>query len=91
MGIEPVLETREMDEATFNASPVESNRIWISGRPMEEWLNGSVGSSACCSVCGDSECRTVEVEGSSYEVIPEALLIKAGLIAALALNSPRSE
>lgn len=50
---------------------------------MEAWLNGTVCSSRCCSVCGDSECRTVEVEGASYEVIPEALLVKAGLIAAL--------
>lgn len=48
---------------------------------MEAWLNGAVGSSRCCSVCGDSECRTVEIEGASYEVIPEALLVKAGLIA----------
>lgn len=87
LGIVPVLETREIDEATFQATPGESNRIWIAGKPMEAWLNGAVGSSRCCSVCGDSECRTVEVEGASYEVIPEALLVKAGLIAALNVNA----
>ncbi|ABX19333.1 MULTISPECIES: DUF2703 domain-containing protein [Burkholderia] len=91
LGIEPVLERREIDEATFKATPAESNRIWIAGKPMEAWLNGTVGSSRCCSVCGDTECRTVEVEGASYEVIPEALLVKAGLIAALTLNAQGSK
>ncbi|MPW15515.1 DUF2703 domain-containing protein [Paraburkholderia sp. CNPSo 3157] len=83
LGIEPALETRSIDEATFKANPSESNRIWIAGKPMEEWLKGSAGTSRCCSVCGDSECRTVNIEGTAYEVIPEALLVKAGLIAAL--------
>lgn len=87
VGIEPVLETREIDEATFKTAPAESNRVWIAGKPMEAWLNGTVGSSRCCAVCGDAECRTVEIEGASYEVIPEALLVKAGLIAALTLNA----
>ena len=87
LGIEPILETREIDEAAFKANPSESNRIWIAGKPVEEWLNASVGSSRCCSVCGDSECRTVEVEGATYEVVPEELLVKAGLIAALTINT----
>jgi len=80
LGIEPVLETREIDEAAFKAKPAESNRIWIAGKPIEEWVNTSVGSSPCCSVCGDSECRTVDVGGATYEVVPEELLVKAGLI-----------
>ncbi len=63
LGIEPTLETREIDEQAFKADPSESNRIWIAGRPMEEWLGANVGRSRCCSVCGDSECRTVEVGG----------------------------
>ncbi|MGT2490314.1 DUF2703 domain-containing protein [Cupriavidus basilensis] len=46
-----------------------------------------VGSSPCCSVCGDSECRTVDVGGTSYEVVPEELMVKAGLIAALTINA----
>lgn len=91
LGIEPVLETREIDEAAFKANPSESNRIWIAGKPMEEWLNASVGSSRCCSVCGDSECRTVDVEGATYEVIPEGLLVKAGLIAALTMNAQQDK
>lgn len=90
LGIEPVLETREIDEATFKANPSESNRIWIAGKPMEEWLNATVGSSRCCSVCGDSECRTVDLGGSSYEVVPEEWLVKAGLIAALTMNAQQN-
>ncbi|MEN7527583.1 DUF2703 domain-containing protein (plasmid) [Cupriavidus basilensis] len=89
LGIEPVLETREIDDATFKANPSESNRIWIAGKPMEEWVNASVGSSPCCSVCGDSECRTVDVGGTAYEVVPEDLLVKAGLIAALTMNAEK--
>ncbi|WP_151447198.1 DUF2703 domain-containing protein [Lacisediminimonas profundi] len=82
LGIDPMLEVKELDVKSFEANPSESNRIWIGGRPMEEWLDASVGSSPCCSVCGDSKCRTVEVEGNTFEVIPEKLLVKASLVAA---------
>ena len=81
LGIEPTLETREIDEESFKANPSESNRIWIAGRPMEEWLGAGVGRSRCCSVCGESECRTVEVQGTTFETIPASLVIKAGLVA----------
>lgn len=87
LGIEPHLEIREIDEQSFKANPSESNRIWISGRPMEEWLGASVGSSRCCSVCGTSECRTVEIEGTTFETIPEALFLRAALVAASQLLS----
>ncbi|HSL78949.1 MAG TPA: DUF2703 domain-containing protein [Pseudolabrys sp.] len=82
LGIEPVLEVREVAGNIFKANPGESNRIWIGGRPMEEWLGATVGSSPCCSVCGDSECRTVEVGGVTFETIPERLFLKAALVAA---------
>ncbi|ANE57964.1 DUF2703 domain-containing protein [Methylomonas sp. DH-1] len=81
LGIEPTLEIREINEKSFKADPSESNRIWIAGRPMEEWLGARVGSSRCCSVCGESECRTVEVEGTTFETIPEKLFLKAALVA----------
>ena len=74
-----------MDEQSFEADPSESNRIWIAGRPMEEWLGASVGSSRCCSVCGTSECRTVEVDGTTFETIPETLFLRAALIASAQL------
>lgn len=89
LGIEPTLETREIDEEEFEANPSESNRIWIAGRPMEEWLGARVGSSRCCSVCGESECRTVEVGGTTFEAIPEELFLKAALVASAQLLAPR--
>lgn len=87
LGIEPSLEIRELDEKSFKSNPSESNRIWIAGKPIEEWLSASVGSSPCCSVCGPSACRTVEVEGFTFEVIPEKLFLKAALLAASQLLS----
>jgi hypothetical protein len=58
---------------------------------MEQWLGASVGSSRCCSVCGDAECRTVEVEGMTFEAIPEALVVRAALLAASHLIGATTE
>ena len=88
LGIQPVLETRVLDEAAFVADPSASNRIWIADRPMEEWLGASVGMSPCCSVCGDLPCRTLEVAGTSFEAIPEDLIVKAALIAVARMIEP---
>lgn len=87
LGIRAVLEERALDQAAFEASPGESNRIWLAGRPLEEWVGGSTGASRCCSVCGDNECRTVEVGGTSFEAVPERLIVAAGLAAAASLLS----
>ena len=49
LGVEPhleIMEIVEIDEAPFTANGPESNRIWIAGKPMEEWLDETVGSSA---------------------------------------------
>ena len=59
LGIEPTRD-REKDEESFKANPSVSNRISIADRPFEEWLGARTGVSQCWSVCGDSECRTVE-------------------------------
>lgn len=91
LNIEPTLETRAIDEQSFKADSSESNRIWIAGRPMEEWLGARVGSSRCCSVCGDSECRTVEIAGATFEAIPEKLFLEAALIASAQLLDPTTE
>jgi len=88
LGITPVLEIRELDQAVFLSQPLDSNRIWIAGQPMEDWIQGRVGSSRCCEECGDQDCRTVEVGGTTYEVIPEELLVRAGLTAASRLLDP---
>ena len=88
LGVRPVLETREIDPATFLQQPDQSNRNWVGGRPLEDWLGARSGSSQCCDACGDAECRTLEIDGTSHEVVPEALLVRAGLIAASQLFDP---
>ena len=82
LGIEPVLETQEIREEAFQADTAESNRVWIAGKPIEDWLGGTVGMSRCCTACGDSDCRTIQIDGETYEAIPQEQFIKAGLIAA---------
>jgi hypothetical protein len=85
LSIEPTLETISLDQDTFDEAPTESNRIWIAGRPLEEWVGAQVSESQCCSVCGDNSCRTLQVDGTTYEAVPESLIVKAGLAAASTL------
>lgn len=82
LGIEVVTEKIELSHAEFSKNPLESNRIWIGDMPLEEWINGKVDQSSCCDVCSPYDCRTVTVEGKTYETIPADLIIKAGLLAA---------
>lgn len=82
LGMKPVLETREIDPADFKGMPSESNRIWIAGRSIEDWLNASVGKSTCCTACGGADCRTLEIGDETFETIPEQLILKAALLAA---------
>lgn len=82
LGIQPRLEIRELDAASFAAAPGESNRIWIAGQPLEHWLAARAGSSPCCAQCGPAECRTLEIGDERFESIPEELLIRAALRAA---------
>lgn len=77
-----VLHRQALTLEQFNQDPGASNRIWIADKPLEEWLGASTGSSPCCSVCGDAQCRTLECNQQSYEAIPPQLIIKAGLLAA---------
>lgn len=82
LGIDPAIEIRELDAKAFTIDPSQSNRIWIDGKPLEQWLSANVSSSRCCNVCGDSECRTIEFDNEVFETIPAELILKAGLIAA---------
>ena len=90
LGILPTLETETIDEREFLAEPTESNRVWIAGQPMDHWLDASVGTSRRCSVCAGSNCRTLEIDGRTFETIPEELFIKAGLAAASELLAPEA-
>lgn len=91
LGIEITFETREIDRKSFTADPSQSNRMWIAGKPIEEWLGASVASSPCCSVCGGSECRTIVLGGDVFEVIPSELILKAALMAASELVGPSTQ
>ena len=86
LGIEVVLETRALDPETCAKDVTQSNRIWIGGAPLEELLDATVGKSPCgfcCEELGEGvECRTITVDGTTYESIPEGLIVRAGLVAA---------
>uniref|UniRef100_A0A7V3YKZ6 DUF2703 domain-containing protein n=1 Tax=Candidatus Caldatribacterium californiense TaxID=1454726 RepID=A0A7V3YKZ6_9BACT len=81
LGISVVLEKEILSCETFHKDPLQSNAIFLNGRPLEEWLGASRGESPCCDVCGSVACRTVETDGRVYEVIPAELIVKAALLA----------
>ena len=85
LDIEVVLEKVALSPSAFAKDPLESNRIWIAEKPIEEWLQGTIGKSQCCGACGDAECRTLTVDGRTYDTIPAELIIKAGLLASAQL------
>lgn len=92
LGIKVALEKQELDHSEFQKDPLQSNRIWIDGRSLEEWLGLKVGQNPCCKTCGDADCRTLEMAGQVYETIPADLVIKAGVMAASKLlGSPPSD
>jgi len=85
LGIDVSLEKEGITMAEFESDPLKSNRILINDVPLEEWLGARAGSSPCCDVCGPSECRTIEMDGETFEVIPRSLIYEAGLVCALKL------
>ena len=56
LDIEVVLSKETLDFSIFTKDPLQSNRIWIAEKPLEELIGANVGQSKCCDVCGDSEC-----------------------------------
>lgn len=79
--IDVVLEKNAIGLSTFSKDPLQSNRIWIADKLIEEWLSATTGQSKCCSTCQDSDCRTITVNGRTYEAVPVELIVKAGLLA----------
>ena len=90
LGIDMILEKEELSATEFKKDPLQSNRIWINNRSLEDWIEGRVGHSPCCDVCSTHECRTVEVQGRIYEENPAEIIIKAGLSAASELIGRRT-
>lgn len=85
-GFNVVLEKGELTAEQFAQNTLQSNSILINGKLLEEWIGGQTGQSQCCDVCGPNDCRTMAVDGDVHEVIPSALIIKAGLLAATQLR-----
>lgn len=81
-GVRVRVEACALTPADFSRTPLESNRIWIAGVPLERWLGAAHGQSKCCSACGEANCRTLELNETRYEAVPAALIVQAGLLAA---------
>ena len=82
INIEVVLKKEALTDTQFKNNTLESNRIWINDIPLEEYIEGKVGQSTCCDVCGPYECRTVNIGKDMFETIPCNTIVKAGLLAA---------
>jgi len=81
-GIDVNLVKKAIHPEKFKKDVLQSNKILIAGKTLEEWLGAETGQSICCEVCGDAECRTVEYADQTHETIPADLIVKAGLLAA---------
>jgi len=81
LGVEVILEKRNLTKEDFKKNPLSSNQIWINNKPLELWINAGIGNSPCCDVCGDESCRTLKLYGKTYETVPENLIIKASILA----------
>jgi predicted nucleic-acid-binding Zn-ribbon protein len=90
LGVKVALEKQKLNHSEFQKDPLQSNRIWIEGRSLEDWLGLKVGQTPCCQTCGDAECRTLETSGQVYESIPAELIVKASLLAASKLVGPQT-
>ncbi|MFZ2624388.1 MAG: DUF2703 domain-containing protein [Propionibacterium sp.] len=91
LGIEVHLREGQLSVDEFGRAPLESNRILLKGRTLEEWIGAQTGQSPCCEVCGPNDCRTVTLEGATYESIPADLVVRAGLLAAAELLAEPDE
>ncbi len=82
LGISVDLVKKAIDPASFKKDVLQSNKILIAEKTLEEWLGAATGQSRCCAVCGNAECRTVEYADQTHETVPADLIVNAGLLAA---------
>ena len=59
IGIDVKFIKEPLNFTQFSVDSLQSNRILINNKTLEEWIGASVGKSKCCDVCGDSDCRTL--------------------------------
>jgi len=81
-GVVVSLTKKGIDPDSFKKDVLQSNKILIAGKLMEEWLGAKTGQSKCCETCSDAECRTVVYADETHEAIPADLIVRAGLVAA---------
>lgn len=79
LGISVMIEKKEISLEEFKKNPIKSNSILFNDHLLEDIINAKTSHSQCCEVCGDEECRTIEVKGKSLEIIPSELIVEAGL------------
>ena len=89
-GIDIILRKVSIDPESFKKDVLQSNKIVIAGKTIEEWLGATTGQNKCCDTCGYVECRTVEYEDQTHEAIPADLIVRAGLVAAAQLFNVKS-
>jgi len=78
-GIKVIFKKIKLTLKEFKKDSIQSNRILLNGKLLEDLINAKTGQSPCCDVCGDKECRTIKIKGRSYEVVKADLIVKAGL------------
>lgn len=89
LNIKVAFEEVEITSDEFAQNPLKSNEIWLNGRLLEGWLGAKTTQTPCCEVCGDEECRALEIDGQLREVVTADLIVKAGLIASSELLDAR--
>jgi len=82
LDIKVTFEEIEIKPDEFALNPLKSNEIWLNGKLLEEWLGAKTTQTPCCDVCGDEDCRALEIDGQLHEVVTSDLIVKAGLVAA---------
>ncbi len=86
LNMQVVLEEKAMSAEAFARDMMQSNRIWLNDKPLEEWLGATTGKSDCGGCCGKLaekvQCRTLIVGKHTYEAVPAVLVVRAGLLAA---------
>jgi hypothetical protein len=86
LNMKVVVEERPMTREEFAKDVSQSNRIFVNGRSLVDWLGGTIGMSSCEGCCPELgpkvKCRTLTVDGQVYEAVPAPLIVRAGLRAA---------
>lgn len=91
LGIEVSFVKEELSAGQFENDPLESNRIWINGRRLEEYVLAETKKSPCCGGCGSSGCGPGEAAGPARETSLAELIVQAGTEAASKIAGTKRE